>query len=48
MAAAVAHTHLVAHTYHMDIKPGNFLLDEESNLVLIDGSKVMHPSPQQP
>ncbi|OBT60797.1 hypothetical protein VE03_09898 [Pseudogymnoascus sp. 23342-1-I1] len=36
MAADVAHTHLVAHTYHMDIKPGNFLLDEESNLVLID------------
>ncbi|KFZ05786.1 hypothetical protein V501_08021 [Pseudogymnoascus sp. VKM F-4519 (FW-2642)] len=36
MAAAVAHTHIVAHTYHMDIKPGNFLLDEESNLVLID------------
>ncbi|KFY49726.1 hypothetical protein V495_00485 [Pseudogymnoascus sp. VKM F-4514 (FW-929)] len=36
MAAAVAHTHFVAHTYHMDIKPGNFLLDEDSNLVLID------------
>lgn len=36
MTAAVAHTHLVAHTYHMDIKPGNFLLDTESNLVLID------------
>ena len=36
MAAAVEHTHLVAHTYHMDIKPGNFLLDEDSNLVLID------------
>jgi serine/threonine protein kinase len=36
MAAAIAHTHHVAHTYHMDIKPGNFLLDEDSNLVLID------------
>lgn len=36
MAAAVAHTHFVAHTYHMDIKPGNFLLDGDSNLVLID------------
>ena len=36
MAAAVAHTHLVAHTYHMDIKPGNFLIDEDFNLVLID------------
>lgn len=36
MAAAVAHTHFVAHTYHMDIKPGNFLLDADSSLVLID------------
>ncbi|KYK59811.1 Protein kinase-like protein [Drechmeria coniospora] len=36
MAAAVAHTHLVAHTYHMDIKPGNFLIDENQKLVLID------------
>jgi serine/threonine protein kinase len=36
MAAAVAHTHLVAHTYHMDIKPGNFLLDDDWNLLLID------------
>lgn len=36
MAAAIAHTHSVAHTYHMDIKPGNFLLDAESSLVLID------------
>ena len=36
MAAAIAHTHFVAHTYHMDIKPGNFLLDADSHLVLID------------
>ncbi len=36
MAAAIAHTHFVAHTYHMDIKPGNFLLDADSSLVLID------------
>lgn len=36
MAAAVAHTHLVVHTYHMDIKPGNFLVDLNNNLVLID------------
>ncbi|KAL8945381.1 MAG: hypothetical protein Q9211_000090 [Gyalolechia sp. 1 TL-2023] len=36
MAAAVAHTHFVAHTYHMDIKPGNFLLDADHHLVLID------------
>ncbi|CAG8972765.1 hypothetical protein HYALB_00006857 [Hymenoscyphus albidus] len=32
MASAIAHTHLVAHTYHMDIKPGNFLLDDNNNL----------------
>lgn len=36
MAAAIAHTHFVAHTYHMDIKPGNFLLDADYSLVLID------------
>ena len=36
MAAAIAHTHFVAHTYHMDIKPGNFLLDANFQLVLID------------
>ncbi|KAI1175975.1 kinase-like domain-containing protein [Nemania sp. FL0916] len=36
MAAAVAHTHFVAHTFHMDLKPGNFLLDADSSLVLID------------
>lgn len=36
MVAAIAHTHFVAHTYHMDIKLGNFLLDLDSSLVLID------------
>lgn len=36
MAAAIAHTHFVAHTYHMDIKPGNFLLEADFHLVLID------------
>ena len=36
MAAAIAHTHFVARTYHMDIKPGNFLLDADFHLVLID------------
>jgi serine/threonine protein kinase len=35
-AAAITHTHFVAHTYHIDIKPDNFLLDTDSNLVLID------------
>ncbi|EPE34282.1 Protein kinase-like (PK-like) [Glarea lozoyensis ATCC 20868] len=36
MAAAVAHTHFDAKTYHMDLKPGNFLIDNDWNLVLID------------
>ena len=36
MAAAIAHTHFVAHTYHMDVKPGSFLLDANLHLVLID------------
>ncbi|KAI9692025.1 MAG: hypothetical protein M1820_009600 [Bogoriella megaspora] len=36
MAVAIAHTHFVARTYHMDIKPGNFLIDVDGNLVLID------------
>lgn len=36
MTAAIAHTHFIAHTYHMDIKPGNFLLDANLHLMLID------------
>lgn len=36
MASAVAHTHLAAHTYHMDIKPANFLLNDNRDLLLID------------
>ncbi|KAK0723489.1 hypothetical protein B0T26DRAFT_640838, partial [Lasiosphaeria miniovina] len=36
MAAAVAHTHGVAHTYHKDIKPNNFVIDDDDNLVLCD------------
>ena len=36
MAAALVHTHFAAHTYHMDVKPGNFLLDADFHLVLID------------
>lgn len=33
MAAAVAHTHLVAHTYHMDIKPGIFYLSTRNRMM---------------
>ncbi|KAK4242745.1 hypothetical protein C8A03DRAFT_28975 [Achaetomium macrosporum] len=36
MAAAIAHVHRVAHTYHMDIKPGNFLIDGNKDLILCD------------
>jgi len=36
MASAIAHTHFTAHTFHMDIKPANFVLDSNQNLILID------------
>jgi len=36
MASAVAHTHLTAQTFHMDIKPANFLVDGNKDLLLID------------
>ncbi|OAA55847.1 Protein kinase-like domain protein [Niveomyces insectorum RCEF 264] len=36
MAAAVFHVHRVAKTYHMDIKPGNFVADARENLILCD------------
>lgn len=36
MAEAIAQTHLVAHTFHMDIKPGNFLVEVDGTLILID------------
>ncbi|KAI5862902.1 kinase-like protein [Durotheca rogersii] len=36
MSSAVAHTHHTAHTYHMDIKPANVLVDDQGNTILID------------
>ena len=36
MASAIAHTHFTAHTFHMDIKPANFLLNSRKDLILID------------
>lgn len=36
MASTISHTHLEGHTYHMDIKPSNMLLDSNENLILID------------
>ena len=44
MAAAIAHTHFAARTFHMDIKPANFLLDGEQNLILIDWEQSGAPS----
>lgn len=36
MALAISHTHFTARTFHMDIKPANFLLDDNKDLILID------------
>ncbi|WXC63364.1 hypothetical protein SNK03_009186 [Fusarium graminearum] len=36
MASAVFHTRRVAMTYHKDVKPGNFVVDEDDNLKLCD------------
>ena len=36
MASAVFHTQYTAHSFHMDIKPANFLLDSHKSLLLID------------
>ena len=36
MASAVSHTHYTAHSFHMDIKPANFLLDSHRDILLID------------
>ncbi|OTA97005.1 hypothetical protein M434DRAFT_27349 [Hypoxylon sp. CO27-5] len=44
IAAALLHTHRVVKTYHMDIKPGNFLIDERQNLILCDWEQTDTPS----
>lgn len=36
MASAIAHTQFTAHTFHMDIKPANFILNSREDLILID------------
>lgn len=50
MASALAHTHNKANTFHMDVQPSNFLLDSNSNLVLIDweqnNATVMTAAPE--
>jgi serine/threonine protein kinase len=45
MASAISHTHFTAHTFHMDIKPVNFVLDANKDLILIDwdsGNRAGH------
>lgn len=44
MASAVSHTHYAAHSFHMDIKPANFLLDSYKDLLLIDWEQSGAPS----
>ena len=44
LCSAVAHTHHAAHTYHMDIKPANVLVDDEGNAVLIDWEQSGAPT----
>ena len=36
MAFAIFSRHFTAHTFHMDIKPANFVLDANKELILID------------
>ena len=43
MTSAIAHTHYTAHTFHMDIKPANFLVDDNRNLILIDWEQSAAP-----
>ncbi|EHK41168.1 hypothetical protein TRIATDRAFT_78127 [Trichoderma atroviride IMI 206040] len=44
MCLAITHTHRVAHTFHMDIKPGNFIIDDQGNLILIDWEQSGAPA----
>jgi len=44
MSLAIVHTHRAMHTFHMDIKPGNFVVDDEENLLLIDWEQSGAPA----
>lgn len=44
MSLAIAHTHTVMQTFHMDIKPGNFIVDDQENLLLIDWEQSGAPA----
>ncbi|KAI1169764.1 kinase-like protein [Nemania sp. FL0916] len=43
LSSALAHTHHTAHTYHMDIKPANVLVDDNGNAILIDWEQCGAP-----
>lgn len=44
MSLAVDHTHRVMHTYHMDIKPANIVLDDDDNIIIIDWEQSGAPA----
>lgn len=44
MASAISHTHFTAHAFHMDIKPANFVLNTNKDLILIDWEQRGAPS----
>ncbi|CAK7197882.1 hypothetical protein SEUCBS139899_000532 [Sporothrix eucalyptigena] len=44
LARTVDHTHNMLHTYQMDIKPGNILVDEADNIQLIDWEQSGAPA----
>lgn len=50
MASALSHAHLTAGTFHMDLKPSNFLLNDQRDLVLTDweqcGASPSFPAPE--
>jgi len=44
MSSAIAHTHHIAQSFHMDIKPSNMLLDDNKDLILIDWEQSGAPT----
>lgn len=44
MSMAIAYTNGDMHTYHMDIKPGNFIVNDEEDLFLIDWEQSDSPA----
>lgn len=44
MSLAIVHTHTIMHTFHMDIKPGNFIVDDQEDPLLIDWEQSGAPA----